>query len=99
MRFSLASLQALSPAQKLRQFVIRSDSKEEIVVSYHSSVTIRSQVCRLYAKPAHSPIEVKVLITAAIYLQLIIVGIRKRHFNRAAAFFSSHLNNVETCYY
>ena len=99
MRFSLASLQALSSDQKLRQFVIRSDSKEETVVSKHFSVTIRSQVCRLYAKPAHSPIDVKVLITAAIYLHLIIVGIRKRHFNRALAFFSSHLNNVETCYY
>jgi hypothetical protein len=37
MRFSLASLQALSSAQKLRQFVIRSDSKEETVVSKHSS--------------------------------------------------------------
>ena len=84
--------------QKLRQFVIRSDSKEEMVVSKHSTITIHSQVFRLYAKPAHSPTYVEVLITA-ICLQLIIVGIRKRHFNRAPAFFSSHLNNAETCYY
>jgi hypothetical protein len=36
-RFSFAFLQALSRAQKLRQFVIWSDSKEEMVVSKHSS--------------------------------------------------------------